>query len=184
MCRHDAYFYDEFREFKTLEKLIERCSDSDRTTRKFAAFAIGNAAFHSDALYGPLTAAVDPLVHLLDEQEEPKTRSNAAAALGNLVRNSNVLCDLMVNSGAMDALINLIASPNALSEAAGDSQSPLKIALFSLGNMCTHRVCKERLTTRNLEPLLDNLTQYGDETIKKYVTRIKQKIERKPARAS
>ncbi len=184
VCRHDAYFYDEFREFKTLEKLIERCSDSDRTTRKFAAFAIGNAAFHSDALYGPLTAAVDPLVHLLDEQEEPKTRSNAAAALGNLVRNSNVLCDLMVNSGAMDALINLIASPNALSEAAGDSQSPLKIALFSLGNMCTHRVCKERLTSRNLEPLLDNLTQYGDETIKKYVTRIKQKIERKPARAS
>jgi len=184
VCRHDGYFYEEFREFKTLEKLIERCSDNDRTTRKFAAFAIGNAAFHSDLLYGPLTAAVDPLVHLLDEQEESKTRSNAAAALGNLVRNSNVLCELMVTSGAMDALITLIASPSALAEAAGDSQSPMKIALFSLGNMCTHRVCKERMASRNLDPLLTELMHRGDETIKKYVTRIKQKIERQPGRAT
>ena len=51
MCRHSGYFYEHFTEHGTLDALIERCADSDRTTRKFACFAIGNAGFHSDALY-------------------------------------------------------------------------------------------------------------------------------------
>ena len=60
-------------------------------TRKFACFAIGNAGFHSDALYPELRVAVPPLVRLLGDEED-KTRANAAAALGNLVRNSAALC--------------------------------------------------------------------------------------------
>lgn len=176
MSRHDAYFYEAFRELKTLDKLIERCNDRDRSTRKFAAFAIGNTAFHSDALYAPLTGAIEPLIHLLDDSEEPKTRSNAAAALGNLVRNSNVLCDLMVSTGAVDALVNLISNPEGVVDAANDAQSPLKIALFSLGNMCTHRVCKERISSRNLSPLLDELARGGDDLVRRYATRIKNKL--------
>lgn len=85
----------------TLDALIERCADSDRTTRKFACFAIGNAGFHSDALYPPLRAAIPPLVALLADEED-KTRANAAAALGNLVRNSAVLCGELVNARALE----------------------------------------------------------------------------------
>jgi hypothetical protein len=59
--------------------------------RKFACFAIGNAAFHNPSLYGALCPAVAPLVELLSDDEE-KTRANAAGALGNLVRNSGQLC--------------------------------------------------------------------------------------------
>jgi fused-like protein len=79
-----GYFYEAFVRHGTLAALIERCSDPDRTTRKFACFAIGNAGFHSDALYRPLRAAIPPLVALLADEED-KTRANAAAALGNLV---------------------------------------------------------------------------------------------------
>lgn len=59
--------------------------------RKFACFAIGNAAFHNASLYEALAPAVGPLVALLRDDEE-KTRANAAGALGNLVRNSGHLC--------------------------------------------------------------------------------------------
>ena len=67
-------------------------------TRKFACFAIGNAGFHSDALYPELRVAVPPLVRLLGDEED-KTRANAAAALGNLVRNSAALCGDLVRAG-------------------------------------------------------------------------------------
>lgn len=52
--------------------------------------AIGNASFHDDTLYEHLKPAIPILVALLKDNEE-KTRSNAAAALGNLARNSSVL---------------------------------------------------------------------------------------------
>ena len=34
---------------------------------------------------------------------------------------------------------------------ASDGQSPLKIALFSLGNLCTHRECRDRLLALGFE---------------------------------
>lgn len=183
VCRHNNFFYEQFRELGTVEKLIERCGDKDRTTRKFATFAIGNAAFHTDELYGPLTAAVDPLMHLLDASEEAKTRSNACAALGNLVRNSSVLCSLMVSSGALDAIINLIAGSTEGNEVVVDVDI-VKIAIYSLGNVCRHRVCRERVESRQLIPLLDELARQGDENVKKYVVRLKAKLDAAPTNRS
>ena len=58
MCRHSGYFYDAFKTRGVLAALVDRCADPDRTTRKFACFAIGNAGFHGDALYGQLRAAI------------------------------------------------------------------------------------------------------------------------------
>ena len=175
VCRHNDYFYEEFKELKTLEKLIERCGDRDRTTRKFATFAIGNAAFHSAALYGPLTAAVDPLMQLLDASEEDKTRSNACAALGNMARNSSDLCELMVSSGAVDAIINLIAVPAEATDPAFEAEI-IRVCFYSLGNLCRFRVCRERVASRNIDPILDDLARRGDDAIKGYVTRIKTKL--------
>jgi fused-like protein len=63
--------------------------------RKFACFAIGNAGFHNPTLYDALRPAVGPLVKLLADDEE-KTRANAAGALGNLVRNSGLLCSEII----------------------------------------------------------------------------------------
>lgn len=82
-----------------------RCRDSDRATRKFACFAIGNAGFHSSALYEPLRASIAPLVALLRDEED-KTRANAAGALGNLVRNSSLLCRELIKAEALQASVN------------------------------------------------------------------------------
>jgi fused-like protein len=70
--------------------LIKSCSDDDANVRKFACFAIGNAAFHSDELYEALRPSVVALREALRDPDD-KTRANAAGALGNLCRNSGVL---------------------------------------------------------------------------------------------
>ena len=65
--------------------------------------------YHDDALYPVLEPAIRPLVALLADEED-KTRSNAAGALGNLVRNSNLLCGAMLRAGALEVTALLAAS--------------------------------------------------------------------------
>ena len=58
------------------------------------------AGFHSAVLYHALRGAVGPLVALTADAED-KTRANAAGALGNLVRNSPMLCPALAQAGAL-----------------------------------------------------------------------------------
>lgn len=50
--------------------------------------------------------------------------------------------------------------------------SPLKIALFSLGNMCAHPVCAEALLSLGAREPLIRLGRSPDSTIQRYVQRI------------
>lgn len=54
MCRHSAFFYTALDRQGLLTPLLQRCTDDDRSTRKFACFAIGNAgeAFLLDCVPG------------------------------------------------------------------------------------------------------------------------------------
>lgn len=86
---------------------------------------------------------------------QDKTRANAAGALGNLVRNSSALCGELIRAGALRALLDTALSPERPPSGAAAARgggggadaggSPVKIALFSLGNMCAHRECRESL---------------------------------------
>lgn len=187
MCRHSGYFYEELQTHGLLSLLITRCGDPDRTTRKFACFAIGNAGFHADVLYDSLRTSIAPLVKLLQDDED-KTRANAAGALGNLVRNSGALCGDLVAAGALEALMRLcspdgeatgvvgdVRAPSP-SGAAADGQNPMKIALFSLGNLCTHRVCREQLLALGFREQISSLRNSADATVAKYVLRIEGKL--------
>ena len=184
VCRHSGYFYGTFAKLRVVRALAARCADPDPTTRKFACFALGNAGFHSDALYGDLRDAVAPLVRSLRDSEE-KTRANAAAALGNLVRNSDALCAELIREDALEALAALAAGDASSasggaskSSTASDGQSPAKIALFSLGNLCTHGACRDALVAAGFERRVAALAEApdADATVKKYVARIRGKI--------
>lgn len=118
------------------DRLVGLCADADASARKFACFAVGNAAFHNDELYAGLAPAVEPLVHALEDAEE-KTRANAAGALGNLVRNSGALSADLAQRGGVAALLRL-----AVRDAAA---APRRIALFSLGTCCVYAPCREAL---------------------------------------
>ncbi|KAK1265829.1 Serine/threonine-protein kinase TIO [Acorus gramineus] len=120
MCRHSPYFYSSLAKHGIISLLIDRCADPDRRTRKFACFAVGNAAYYSDLLYPELQRVIPQLTKLLLSSEEDKTKSNAAGALSNLVRNSNMLCEAIIAHGAMqvDAQAALIGEMENLLDVA------------------------------------------------------------------
>ncbi|KAG5188420.1 armadillo-type protein, partial [Tribonema minus] len=117
---------------------------------RFACFAVGNAAFHSRALYPLLAPATAPLVTALSATD-PKTRANAAGALGNLVRNGGALCGALSRADAPLQLLLLATRPvggsaqQTGSSAPQGGSTPQQIALFSLGTCCAYGACREAL---------------------------------------
>ncbi|PSS07240.1 Serine/threonine-protein kinase [Actinidia chinensis var. chinensis] len=179
MCWHSFYFYSSLAKHQIVSLLIDRCADSDKRTRKFACFALGNAAYHNDLLYEELRRSIPQLANLLLSAEEDKTKSNAAGALSNLVRNSNKLCADIVSKGALQALLKLVVdcSVVALNPSRKDAitESPLKIALFSLAKMCAHSPCREFLRSSDLFPVIGRLRQSPESTISNYASVIMSK---------
>ncbi|KAK1257285.1 Serine/threonine-protein kinase TIO [Acorus gramineus] len=176
MCRHSPYFYSSLAKHGIISLLIDRCADPDRRTRKFACFAVGNAAYYSDLLYPELQRVIPQLTKLLLSSEEDKTKSNAAGALSNLVRNSNMLCEAIIAHGAMQALLKLVedCSMVALSPNKREAvnESPLKIALFSLSKMCSHVPCRQYLRSSEFFPVLSRLKQSPDSAVVNYASHI------------
>ena len=190
LCRHSDLFFNSFSEIppttasapaqvhrSIISALVDCCGDRDEATRKFACFAVGNASFHSAALYQYLKPAVPLLVQALFDSEE-KTRANAAGALGNFVRNSADLCGDIVAHHAPAKLLQVATNDQAI--------NPRRIALFSLGNVCVYRVC--RVSLSSLRPPLDQQLRaleasLGDSTARKYIVRLRQKLQA-PANAA
>ena len=169
ICRHSSYFYDLILENGLVAAAINCCKDPDRNTRKFACFAVGNAGFHSAKLYEDLRPCVKLLVDLLNDSEE-KTRANAAGALGNFVRNSELLCMDLIRHGALRQLLEVVKNDP------GPSQSPRQVALFSIGNLCVYSQCKEEFEVLGLRNVVEQLLHHKDPQVLKYATRILQKL--------
>jgi Protein kinase domain/HEAT repeats len=197
LCRHSDLLYSEMSKHNVVDPLIALCGDTDRSTRKFACFAIGNAGFHNASLYPLLRPAVAPLVELLRDEED-RTRANAAGALGNLLRNSDELVPEVLDAGALQALLQLVSrksnnnsttidggtasggksntTPAAAIPPTGPGSS-VSIALFSLGNVAAHRECAERLATLGVNEILQGIEAgNSDPTIGKYIARIRAKM--------
>jgi fused-like protein len=45
-CKHTDFFYEPLEQHGILSEVVTCAADQDASTRKFACFAIGNAAFH------------------------------------------------------------------------------------------------------------------------------------------
>ena len=111
LCKHSSGYYQTLlTEGTQLSLLAARLADEDAAVRKFACFAAGNIGFHSSLLYSQLTPCVAPLVACL-EDADPKTRTNAAGALGNLVRNGPQLCVELIRCDVPRALLCLALQP-------------------------------------------------------------------------
>lgn len=177
MCRHSSHFYSLLAKHEIIDLLIDRCADPDKRTRKFACFAIGNAAYHNDQLYEELRRCIPQLARLLLSAEEDKTKANAAGALSNLVRNSDMLCGDIVTKGAMEALLQLVADCSVVAlKKDALMESPLKIALFSLAKMCAHPPCRHFLGSSELFPVIKRLRHSPESTISNYASVIVNKV--------
>jgi fused len=192
-CRHSARFYSTLAATVSVQDgakssiaslLVGCCSDTDPSTRKFACFAIGNAAFHNPSLYKLLASAVRPLTLALTDADD-KTRANAAGALGNLARNGGDLAHLISKENAPRALLDLILTHNTGFKSSSPNISSARTALFSLGTMAVYSPSRAALiqTSESVHPTLDDLFRAvadagksADETVLKYLTRLKTKL--------
>lgn len=170
LCKHSNFFYDALCQYQLVREVVARCGDEDTATQKFAAFAVGNAAFHSDQLYSHLKAAIPALVVLLKSQDE-KTRQNAAGAISNFVRNGNALCKQLISDGALAAILHVLVS---------DSFALRKIALITLGSFCAYEECRSVLVSMGVVDTLRReeatLMKEQDATVAKYIQRIRQRL--------
>lgn len=184
LCRHSDAFYATLATPPSAEAeaplalLARCCADEDAATRKFASFAVGNAAFHSRALYPQLAAALAPLCAALQDADD-KTRANAAGAMGNLVRNSGELAPAMAALPVVERLASLLRP--AAAAAAGD-RATQRIALFSLGTMAVYPATRQRILALAAPDVAQLLRFFGeeqappDETMQKYAARLRQKL--------
>lgn len=60
----------------------------------------------------------------------------------------------------------------------------MKIALFSLGNMCAHRECREALINLGVHDMLKRLSSSSDPETQKYLARIQAKLQAAEAKAA
>jgi fused len=117
-----------------LTLLTACCADVDASTRKFACFAVGNAAFHCEALYLALHCSIPLLTAAAEGEADEKTRANAAGAIGNLVRNGGILAAEMARVGVPVTLLRSVLIETDL--------PTQRIALFSLGTMAVYPSCR------------------------------------------
>ena len=138
------------------------------------ALAVGNAAFHSAELYPVLIAFAPRLVTIIsDSTVEPKTRSNAALAMGNLLRNGDSNDPVLSQSNACEVLlIAFHASWDILER---------RVILLSLGNFAGRPGCRKRLLEDHqdkLEAVLNESLTNEDVEINNAARRISEKLSR------
>jgi fused-like protein len=172
MCRHTDFFYDEIKKNGLINPLLKCCYDSDKNTRKFACFAIGNAAFLNEKLYEHFRPIIPRMVELLHDPED-NTRANSAGALGNFVRCGDSLCMDILNNKAHEALLKLAENEDPVSLI-----HIIKVALFALGNFCYHSIIKTELEKINFKPRIEMLKNKfkNEQQLLEHLERIRKKL--------
>lgn len=132
----------------------------------------GNAAFHGDCLYPDLEAAIPHLVHLVQTETDDRTQANAAGALGNLVRHSDQLCQAILDSGAIPALIVLIEE-YLNNDADGMAAWT---ALFTLGNFCSYPDLKSAIVQSGIQTALQKAATSSRLRIIQFTQRLCSKL--------
>lgn len=152
-----------------MDECISKCDDQDKLVRKFACVVIGNAGFYDDSLYETLKPSIKLLVNLLKDSEE-KTRSNAAAALGNLARNSELLDQEFIRTGAVQQLVNLLINDKSL--------TTKRIVLVSLNNLLMLPESGKQLHSLDIKRVINQVMAQNssDQGIMKNATKLMDKL--------
>ena len=171
MCRHNEFFYEKIKSSGILSPLLKCCYDNDKATRKFACFAIGNAAFLNDNLYESFRPIIPRMVELLKDPED-NTRANSAGALGNFVRCGEQLASDLVKHKAHEALLQLAESQEL------PQIQVIRVALFALGNFCNNQMIKAELEKINFRQRIEVLRKKfsNDKQLLEHIERIRKKL--------
>ncbi|KAM0042127.1 putative protein kinase ULK-Fused family [Helianthus debilis subsp. tardiflorus] len=161
--------------YNIVSLLVDRCYDGDKHTRKFACFAISNAAFHNDFLYEELSRCIPQIANLLLSEEDYKTKGNACGIFSNLVRHSNKFCNDLVSKGAMQAMLKLVEDWFVVDPNHAISESLLEVALYALAKVCRHAPCRQFLRASDQYPIFEKLSESSEEKVAEYASFILNK---------
>lgn len=135
-----------------IKPLLSCLQDADFHVRKAAAYAVGNAAFHSGGLYASLRPAIPLLVNLLSDPIV-KSRSHAACALGNLSLHGSENCEELLRQNAVTGVLEVACS---------DSQpAAQECALSALLSMSHQKQLREALLSQKAIMRLSELSSTG-----------------------
>ena len=137
------------------------------------SLAVGNAAFHSNVLYPVLARFVPVLIQVIEDvSAEPKTRANAALAIGNLLRHGDANDALLAESTACGALLRACRLSRDLLER--------RVVLLSLGNFAGRPLCRAVLRDKyadELKELVEESLADDDAEVKTAAMRISEKMQ-------
>ena len=147
---------------------VASCLDApSAAVRKFACFAVGNAAFHGPQTYPALLRAVPRLRSVL-ESDDPQTRANAAGAVGNLVRAGTLLLPLVLAERLPQKVEQIALDDGAI--------EVRRAAIFALGNLATHPAAAATLLPDLRMRLEADATVQGDAEAAAHTKRLAGKL--------
>jgi len=151
----------------TLVELLGR-----ESIKRGAAAVIANLSFHSDFLYGDFRSAVPLLVQMVRDTSDfdAASRTNAASALVNLVRNGAALEDIMLEHAMPSALADWAESATTSEEFA----SSLHV-LISLASLPWPKLNSAVLRHAKLDTIMARKDEFQLENIHSLVKRLERK---------
>lgn len=165
---HSSMLYPELR--CAIAPLVALLGDDDHKTRANAAGALGNLVRNSSELVSALISdgAVEALLNTVKDamgvaltSTQPRTAmATSMASIENVDSSNN-------NNNTLKQHVHKQVSA---------AQSPMKIALFSVGNMCAHESCRNVLMRCGVMDIVRALMRHEDATVRKYAHRIEAKM--------
>ncbi|CCW66844.1 unnamed protein product [Phytomonas sp. Hart1] len=164
LFKHSDFFYEHLIQNHLIEPLVKCCCSSNFSSNKFALFAVGNAAFHSDYLYEQLKPTIPNLIKLLSCSDR-KTRQNAAGVLCNLIRNGNQLLGELRKHHAAEELFRIFKD---------GSLDCKRIVVPAVNVFCQYDIFKNVFITLGLKDLIEISQKQliSDPFMQKYIDRI------------
>ncbi|XP_028395841.1 serine/threonine-protein kinase 36-like [Dendronephthya gigantea] len=152
LLKKSVAFFPALKKNSIMSLINNNLQHEDDDIRKASSYIIGNAAFHGDSLYSTLSQSIPLLLPLLSDPL-PRTRSNAAGALGNLVRNSPILCSNLLEYHVPESLLDV-----ACNDGCNDVR---EVALVSLRLLCRNHSCREKLLACKIQQRLQGVLQHS-----------------------
>ncbi|XP_071725477.1 serine/threonine-protein kinase TIO-like [Rutidosis leptorrhynchoides] len=166
MCMHNSYFYSLLAKHNIIGQLGSRLSDKDTNV----VYAILWTTFHSNLFHEDLRLYIPQLVELLLSAETTNgEKENIAGCLLSLSSNSDKLIEDMISSGAVNALLKVVANYSvvALDPRRMDAinESPLYISLTALAKMCVHQPCRKIIRSSDVYQVIRKLRHSPEKDI-------------------
>jgi len=146
--------------------VLNQLTDTSQQCIRQATFALGNILLMNSQCSSMVMPEIDSIIHLL-KSSDPKTAENSAGIIGNIARSDNSYIPVLIDVGALDALVETIEKSEELG-----GRCILQIAVF-----CLHESSIKHLRASKASSLISKFVSSPDQRVKKYANMILQSLK-------